>query len=211
MLVITAMLFLVVRKLSHQHRQSEQRLRLEKLRLDIAVNNMTQGLLLFDSSQRLVDLQPSLYRDVWPVAGGRETERHVPEGYRASQGYRNLPRRRRPVLLPRVLRDIGLRQCHDHRDTRRALDPACQSTAGRRRLGCNAGGYHRATPRRTSHRAPGALRCADRPAEPRAVPRAAEARTCASPRASTWRSTISISTSSRLSTTRSAIRPATNC
>jgi PAS domain-containing protein len=53
-LVITAMLFLVVRKLSHQHRQSEQRLRLEKQRLDTAVNNMTQGLLLFDSSQRLV-------------------------------------------------------------------------------------------------------------------------------------------------------------
>jgi len=54
MLVITAMLYLVVRKLSHQHRLSEQRLRLEKQRLDTAVNNMTQGLLLFDSSQRLV-------------------------------------------------------------------------------------------------------------------------------------------------------------
>jgi diguanylate cyclase (GGDEF)-like protein/PAS domain S-box-containing protein len=54
MLVITVMLYLVVRKLSHQHRLSEQRLRLEKQRLDTAVNNMTQGLLLFDSSQRLV-------------------------------------------------------------------------------------------------------------------------------------------------------------
>ena len=53
-LVITAMLFLVVRKLSHQHRFSQQRLSLEKQRLDTAVNNMTQGLLLFDSSQRLV-------------------------------------------------------------------------------------------------------------------------------------------------------------
>jgi diguanylate cyclase (GGDEF)-like protein len=54
MLVIAAMLFLVVRKLSRQHRLSRQRLRQEKLRLDTAVNNMTQGLLLFDSSQRLV-------------------------------------------------------------------------------------------------------------------------------------------------------------
>ena len=53
-LVIAAMLFLVVRKLSQQHRRSEQRLTLEKQRLDTAVNNMTQGLLLFDSSQRLV-------------------------------------------------------------------------------------------------------------------------------------------------------------
>ena len=48
------MLFLVVRKLSQQHRLSQRRLTLEKQRLDTAVNNMTQGLLLFDSSQRLV-------------------------------------------------------------------------------------------------------------------------------------------------------------
>jgi diguanylate cyclase (GGDEF)-like protein/PAS domain S-box-containing protein len=54
MLVIAAMLFLVVRKLLQQHRLAQQRLRQEKLRLDTAVNNMTQGLLLFDSSQRLV-------------------------------------------------------------------------------------------------------------------------------------------------------------
>ena len=53
-LVIAAMLFLIVRKLSQQHRLSQERLRLEKQRLDTAVNNMTQGLLLFDSSQRLV-------------------------------------------------------------------------------------------------------------------------------------------------------------
>ncbi|MBR1120718.1 EAL domain-containing protein [Bradyrhizobium lablabi] len=51
---IAFLLFLVVRKLSQQHRASQQRLTLEKLRLDTAVNNMTQGLLLFDSSQRLV-------------------------------------------------------------------------------------------------------------------------------------------------------------
>jgi diguanylate cyclase (GGDEF)-like protein len=53
-LVIAIMMFLVVRKLSRQHRLSEQRLVLEKRRLDTAVNNMTQGLLLFDASQRLV-------------------------------------------------------------------------------------------------------------------------------------------------------------
>ena len=45
--VIAALLFLVVRKLSQQHR-------VEKQRLDTAINNMTQGLLLFDASQRLV-------------------------------------------------------------------------------------------------------------------------------------------------------------
>jgi len=52
--VIAILLFVVVRRLSQDHRQSEQRLRLEKLRLDRAINNMTQGLLLFDASERLV-------------------------------------------------------------------------------------------------------------------------------------------------------------
>ena len=46
-LLVAAMLFLAVRKLSQQHR-------MEKQRLDTAINNMTQGLLLFDGSRRLV-------------------------------------------------------------------------------------------------------------------------------------------------------------
>ncbi|NOJ49535.1 bifunctional diguanylate cyclase/phosphodiesterase [Bradyrhizobium archetypum] len=53
-LAIGALLFLVVRKLSYQHRASKQRLTLEKQRLDTAVNNMTQGLLLFDAKQKLI-------------------------------------------------------------------------------------------------------------------------------------------------------------
>jgi diguanylate cyclase (GGDEF)-like protein len=46
-LAIVALLFLVVRKLLQQHQ-------FEKQRLDTAINNMTQGLLMFDSSRRLV-------------------------------------------------------------------------------------------------------------------------------------------------------------
>jgi diguanylate cyclase (GGDEF)-like protein len=53
-LAIAILLFVVVRKLLLQHRQSQNRLTLEKLRLDTAVGNMTQGLLLFDASQRLI-------------------------------------------------------------------------------------------------------------------------------------------------------------
>ena len=53
-ILITIMLYLVVRRLVADHRASQERLTLEKLRLDKAVNNMTQGLLLFDASQRLV-------------------------------------------------------------------------------------------------------------------------------------------------------------
>jgi diguanylate cyclase (GGDEF)-like protein len=53
-LLIAGLLGLAVRRLSQDHRRSESRLRLETQRLDRAVNNMTQGLLLFNASQRLV-------------------------------------------------------------------------------------------------------------------------------------------------------------
>lgn len=52
--VIAALLFLIVKRLSHQHRLQQERLTLEKQRLDTAINNMRPGLLLFDSSQHLV-------------------------------------------------------------------------------------------------------------------------------------------------------------
>jgi diguanylate cyclase (GGDEF)-like protein/PAS domain S-box-containing protein len=45
---------LLVRTLAQEQNWSKQRLALEKFRLDTAVNNMTQGLLLFDSSERIV-------------------------------------------------------------------------------------------------------------------------------------------------------------
>ncbi|MBR0848375.1 EAL domain-containing protein [Bradyrhizobium diazoefficiens] len=53
-LAIAGVLIAIVRKLLEQHRLSRERLTLEKQRLDYAVNNMTQGLLLFDAAQRLV-------------------------------------------------------------------------------------------------------------------------------------------------------------
>jgi diguanylate cyclase (GGDEF)-like protein len=53
-LVVALILFLIVRLISRQHQIAQQRLALEKQRLDTAVNNMTQGLLFFDSSHRLV-------------------------------------------------------------------------------------------------------------------------------------------------------------
>jgi len=53
-LVVALTLFLIVRQLSKQHQNSERRLALEKERLDTAINNMTQGLLLYDSDARIV-------------------------------------------------------------------------------------------------------------------------------------------------------------
>src|SRR5450631_3856777 len=53
-LVVALTLSLIVRKLSRQHQNSERRLALEKERLDTAINNMTQGLLLYDADARVV-------------------------------------------------------------------------------------------------------------------------------------------------------------
>jgi diguanylate cyclase (GGDEF)-like protein len=53
-LAIGFTLFLIVRKLSKQHENAERRLALEKERLDTAINNMTQGLLLYDNDARIV-------------------------------------------------------------------------------------------------------------------------------------------------------------
>ncbi len=109
MLVITVMLYLVVRKLSHQHRLSEQRLRLEKQRLDTAVNNMTQGLLLFASSQRLIicnqryiDMYGLSAKVVKPGATFREVIAHR----KATGSFVGDV----DLYCSRVLRDIGLRQ-----------------------------------------------------------------------------------------------------
>jgi len=53
-IVVAGILILIVRRLSMQHRSSQRRLKLEKQRLDTAIDNMTQGLTLFDQSMRLV-------------------------------------------------------------------------------------------------------------------------------------------------------------
>lgn len=53
-IVIGAILFLIARQLSRQHQASHEELSTEKERLDTAINNMSQGLLLFDDSERLI-------------------------------------------------------------------------------------------------------------------------------------------------------------
>ena len=53
-IIASIILVLIVRRLSWQHVASQNRVKLEKQRLDTAVENMTQGLTLFDQSRRLV-------------------------------------------------------------------------------------------------------------------------------------------------------------
>jgi diguanylate cyclase (GGDEF)-like protein len=53
-IIAAVILVLIVRRLSWQHQSSQNRVKLEKQRLDTAVENMSQGLTLFDRFRRLV-------------------------------------------------------------------------------------------------------------------------------------------------------------
>ena len=52
--VITITLFLIIRQIVRQNRDAQAQLEAERRRLDTALNNMTQGLVLYDSSARMV-------------------------------------------------------------------------------------------------------------------------------------------------------------
>jgi diguanylate cyclase (GGDEF)-like protein/PAS domain S-box-containing protein len=53
-LVIAFVLFLIIRQVTRQNQESRQRLGLQKQQLDTALNNMTQGLVLYDASARMI-------------------------------------------------------------------------------------------------------------------------------------------------------------
>jgi len=64
LLVTAAMLFLIIRKLSRDHRRSNQSLMSEKLRLHSAIANMPHGVCMFGPDKRLVvanDLYSTMY------------------------------------------------------------------------------------------------------------------------------------------------------
>jgi len=52
--VVALMLFLIIRQISRQNREAQQRLEAERQRLDTALNNMIQGLVVYDASARIV-------------------------------------------------------------------------------------------------------------------------------------------------------------
>ena len=52
--LIACILFLIIRQINQHNRDAQQRLEAEKHRLDTALNNMTQGLVQYDASARIV-------------------------------------------------------------------------------------------------------------------------------------------------------------
>ena len=52
--VIALILFMIIRQIVRQNREAQQRLEAERLRLDTALNNMSQGLILYDAAGHIV-------------------------------------------------------------------------------------------------------------------------------------------------------------
>jgi diguanylate cyclase (GGDEF)-like protein/PAS domain S-box-containing protein len=52
--LVALIFFLIIRQIARQNRESQHRLEMEKQRLDTALNNMTQGLVLYDAAARVV-------------------------------------------------------------------------------------------------------------------------------------------------------------
>ncbi|MEK9283351.1 MULTISPECIES: EAL domain-containing protein [unclassified Bradyrhizobium] len=52
--VIALILYLIIRQINRQNREAQERLEAERLRLDTALNNMSQGLILYDAAGYIV-------------------------------------------------------------------------------------------------------------------------------------------------------------
>ncbi|QUS42585.1 EAL domain-containing protein [Tardiphaga alba] len=63
-LIVTGLLFLIIRHIRRQNERAQRELTLEKNRLDTAINNMTQGLVLFDAETRVV-IRNERYLDMY--------------------------------------------------------------------------------------------------------------------------------------------------
>ena len=78
-------------RLEQQHhllKEQEEKLRAQNLQLDAALNNMVQGLAMFDAEQRLVVCQRALCGDVRADAGAGEA-RHARCARSSSTASRN--------------------------------------------------------------------------------------------------------------------------
>ncbi len=173
-LIIAGLLVLIIRQVTRQHGFAQAQLTLEKQRLDTAINNMTQGLLLFDAQARVVICNQSymtMYRLSPDVIKPGCTFREV-IAHRKETGL--VPRRHRQLCRWRAEQGAHRDACH-RADRGRPLDPDPRPPDRLRRLGRHPRGHHRTPPHRGTHRPSGALRRADRSAESDAVPRPARA------------------------------------
>ncbi len=167
-------------QLGHQHqllKAQEERLRAQNVQLDAALNNMVQGLAMFDAEHRVVianNRYAELYNltpdDVKPGTLLRDiVARRIALG--------QLPGRSADEILQSMINRVSGKasqyttRLHDGRYIVVSAKPH-----GRRLHRHHPSGHHRAAPLRGQDRAHGAARCVDRVAQSRPVQRAAGAR-----------------------------------
>ena len=151
--VIALILFLIIRQITRQSREAQQRLEAERRQLDTALNNMIQGLVTFDASARLVTFNRR-YIDMY----GLSTDIVKPGCH-----FRDLMQHRKDTgsfagdvdaFCSTIMRNIARGQVdpQHHAMPRRALLPGDQQAAGAWRLGRHHGRHHRAPQSRTGTR-----------------------------------------------------------
>ena len=174
LLALVAVLAVIAGLLVRRDRLTDQRLAAERRQLSIAVNNIPQGLVLYDASARIIICnQP--YLDMFGLS---------PDVAKPGCTMQRLIAHRKETGS--FDGDVDAFCNVDHPDSvARQGDAAAHGSAGRpgdrdhqpaaeeRRMGRDHRGHHRAPARRGEDRASGALRRADRTAEPGPVPRAA--------------------------------------
>ncbi|MGY4449385.1 PAS domain-containing protein [Bradyrhizobium sp. i1.3.1] len=144
-IVIALILFLIIRQISRQNREAQERIEAERLRLDTALNNMSQGLILYDAAGFIVTCNRR-YSEMFGLSDDiikpgchiREAMQHRKErgtfGGDVETFCTDVMRGRR--------RGQGLQQ--DPRTAQRPRLPGHQHPAGAGRMGRHDRGNHRA-------------------------------------------------------------------
>ena len=174
LLALVAVLAVIAGLLLRRDRLTDQRLAAERRQLSIAVNNIPQGLVLYDASARIIICnQP--YLDMFGLSPdvakpGCTMQRLIAHRKETGSFDGDVDEFCNAIIHNGVARQGDAAA---HGSAGRPGDRDHQPAAEGRRMGRDHRGHHRAQARRREDRASGALRRADRPAEPGPVPRAA--------------------------------------
>ena len=168
-------------QLAQQHallKQHEEQLQAQNLHLDAALNNMVQGLAMFDPGHRLV-VANARYAEMYGLTPEEVDAGHHPEADPRAPHRQGLPCRQQRRRGARIDAQPHARQngrAIHQLAARWALHYRVGAADGGRRHGHHASRHHRAAPLRGQDCAHGAARRADRLAQPRAAQRAARVR-----------------------------------
>ncbi len=131
-----------------------RRMQVHNLRMRVAINNMSQGLCMFDGNERLVDLQPALQGSVQALRRHREAGPHARRAC-SNSASPTAASRAIPINTGKNWSPPWNKATITHAEVKSAdgrIDLGHQPADGRRRLGGDPRGHHRAARCRTRTR-----------------------------------------------------------